>query len=323
MPMPGAYSRVSQPMTNSASVPITPDDTRPHVRRSRLTRRGCLARWLLILYAFLILPLFACGIVTVIYLVLPPAPTDILLLGLDARDGEDVLARTDSILMLGIDPSRLRVSVLSIPRDLFIDVPGYGLQRVNSINLLGETAQQGSGPALLASSLSQDFGVQIDRYLRLDFAAFVTLIDVVGGVTIDVERVIIDDAYPTSDGGTQRIRFESGVQHMDGARALIYARTRHADDDYHRAERQQQILSALAIELRNPVNWPAVLGVLSHGVDTDLTLWDMLMLAPPVALNAGRFDRLVIDREYIIGTADGKSLPNYDRILPWLRERFD
>jgi anionic cell wall polymer biosynthesis LytR-Cps2A-Psr (LCP) family protein len=110
---------------------------------------------------------------------------------------------------------------------------------------------------------------------------------------------------------------------MDGERALIYARTRHADDDYQRAARQQQVVSALLSKMLNPVYWPGVVSVLNQSMETDLTVVDMVLLAPPVLLNIGRFDRLVIDRDYILGTAEGNAIPDYEKIKSWLSGRFE
>ncbi len=275
------------------------------------------------LFALVMLPVFLCGLGLVVYLVFPPRHTDILILGVDARGNEGFVSRTDSIMLLGVDPSRLRVSLLSIPRDLFFETPGYGLQRVNTINVLGEQETPGSGPALLAESLAASLGVRPERYARLNFAAFVELVDVVGGVTVDVPRTLVDNNYPTEDGGVTTVRFESGLQHFDGAQALIYARTRYADDDYRRAERQQQIVSALVGKLVNPAHWPAALAVLNRAVDSDLTLGDLLALAPPVLLSGGRFDQLVIDRDYLRGTSAGYAVPDYEKIAPWLEGRFE
>ncbi|HEX2906273.1 MAG TPA: LCP family protein [Phototrophicaceae bacterium] len=290
----------------------------PGARRWRWSRWGCA----LLAFLALLLPILGCGLVLVTYLVFPPPPIAILILGVDGRGNEGFISRTDSIMLVGIDPAHLRVSLLSIPRDTFIEVPNYGLQRINTINVLGEQEQSGNGPKLLADSLAQDFSIQPDRYIRLNFDAFIELVDAVGGVAIDVERTLVDDAYPTEDGGVMSIRFDSGVQYMDGERALMYARTRHADDDYQRAARQQQVVAAVVARLVNPLHWPSVLGVLQRNVDTNLTLVDLLQLAPPVLLSGGRFDQLVINRDYLIGTADGYAVPNYELILPWLRERF-
>jgi anionic cell wall polymer biosynthesis LytR-Cps2A-Psr (LCP) family protein len=144
----------------------------------------------------------------------------------------------------------------------------------------------------------------------------------VGGVTIDVDRTIRDDSYPTPDGGTISVQFDPGVQAMDGERALIYARTRHADDDYRRAERQQQVISALSQRLINPLRWPVAVRIITRSMDTNLSLWDMASAAPTVLLNAGRFERFVIERSTIITDANGNAIPNYSLITPWLAGRF-
>lgn len=289
-------------------------------RYKQSNKRGRIGLLLLVLA---LAAFFCTGFSAVLYLVFPPPHLDILILGLDDRADESFAGRTDAILLLGVDPARLEVNVLSLPRDLFLDVPGYGMQRINTINVLGEQEETGGGPALLAASIAQNFSIEIDRYLRLDFKGFVALIDAVGGIMIDVERVIVDDDYPAPDGGTIQVRFESGYQYMDGERALIYARTRHADDDYHRASRQQQVLAALSEKLRNPRYWPEALRILSSAMDTNLTIGDILTIAPPVALNAGRFNQLVVNRDYILGTAAGYAVPNYETIALWTAGRFE
>ncbi len=286
-------------------------------------RRGCRSRLLWLLFALLLIPVFIVGFTLLVYLTVPPPHLNILILGVDGRGSGTYDSRTDSIMILGDSPSQLRVSLLSIPRDLFIDAPGYGSQRINTINVLGEQKEKGSGPVLLSQSISNTFGIRIDRYIRLNFQGFVKLIDSVGGVTIDVERNIVDDAYPTEDGGTITVRFDSGVQTMDGERALIYARTRHSDDDYQRAARQQQVVSALLAKLVNPVHWAAALTTFHEVVDTNLALVDLFSLAPPIILNRGRFEELVINRDYIHGTVEGHAEPDLPKILPWLQGRFN
>lgn len=290
------------------------------VRRQHVHRRprGCLSTLML---AMLIM-LFTCVASFAIYVAFPPQPLDILVMGLDSREGEGKITRTDSIMLIGVDTRRLQLSLLSIPRDLFITMPGYGTQRINTINFIAEAAEAGSGPAALQASIAQSFNVQPDRFVRLDFQAFVALVDAVGGVSIDVPRQIIDYQFPTADYGTEVLRFEQGVQQMDGTMALKYARTRHADDDYQRASRQQQVLRALAGKLLNPLTWPSALNALNQHVETDVTIVDMLVALPPVLFSGASFDQLVIDRDYIVGTANGAA-PNYDLLEPWLQENFD
>jgi LCP family protein required for cell wall assembly len=286
-------------------------------------RIGCIGK---ILMALFIVPLsccFICSLSFASYLLFPPPHTDILLMGLDAREGEGFVARSDSIILLGIEPGSLQVSMVSFPRDMFINVPNYGSERINTINVLGELEQSGNGPLLLNQALAYSFGVQAERYVRFDFDTFVSLVDAVGGVTIDVPHTIIDYEYPTPDGGIITIQFDAGVQHMDGAQALIYARTRHGSDDYQRAARQQQVVTALTQQLVNPLNWAAVANVLGQSVDTNLTLADMIRLAPPIIIDAGHYDSLVINRDYLIGSAEGSASPNYELILPWLEGRFN
>ncbi|MBC7812763.1 MAG: LCP family protein, partial [Burkholderiales bacterium] len=243
--------------------------------------------------------------------------------GVDARPGEGMVTRTDSIMLIGVNPQRMQVSLLSIPRDLFIDVPVYGMERINTVNALGEQEQADYGVTLLSQAIGQNFGVGIDRYARLDFNGFVAVIDAVGGVDIEVPGVIEDYAYPTANFDTIAVRFEAGWQHMDGERALIYARTRHGDDDYQRAARQQQVISALASKLIIPVYWPGAAAAIGRSVETNLSPIDMLLIAPPVLFSGGNFEQLVIDRSTIITTGDGVAVPNYELVNPWLAERFD
>ncbi len=294
------------------TLPVRPNYAKRFFRQPR--------RWILLW--FLLTPFFCCGISLLVYLVFPPPAVNILILGTDGRASEGFMSRTDSIMLVGVKPSQLRLSLLSIPRDIFIEVPDFGSQRINTINLLAEQEQRGTGPNLVMEAISQDFGIRLNRYVRLDFNGFAQLVDSVGGITVDVEHTIIDDQYPTENCGVEYIKFDVGVQQMDGKRALIYARTRHADDDYHRTARQQQVISALFAKLVNPLRWPAAITVLKSSVDTNLTVFDMYTMVIPALLNRGRYDTLVVDRDYIKGSSEGHAVPDYEKLLPWLKERF-
>lgn len=289
-----------------------------HPRR----RRGlCLAGCLMPLVTLL-----CCASTCLLTLLVAPGPVDLLILGVDARPGEGYLTRTDSIMLLNITPGRLRVSLLSIPRDVFIQVPGYGEQRLNTINVLGEQEAPGAGPALLKASLRESFGVDIERTVRLNFGGFVAVIDAVGGVEIDVPKLIIDYEYPTEEGGVMTVRFDPGRQHMDGERALQYARTRHQDDDYQRAARQQQVLDALMRKLSDPryvYTWPRVLRAIWMHTDTDLNAWDILRLGPALLLGWHSREQRVVQRDDLIGMAAGYWVPNYERLRPWIEAHFD
>jgi len=270
----------------------------------------------------ILLMLCSCIASLALYIVIPPKSLDILVMGLDSRGNEGAVTRTDSIVVVGINPSQLDVSLLSIPRDIFINVPNYGLQRINTINVLAEAEATGTGPTLLAASIETSFGIGIDKYIRLDFQAFTALVDSIGGITIDVPFPVVDNAFPTADYCTTTVRFEQGRQHMDGETALIYARTRHQDDDYQRALRQQLVIGAISRNLINPVYWIPAWVAIQANTETNLNPIDIAFLAPPILFSAGDLNQLVINREYIL-PGDGYVIPNYNALAPYIQENFD
>ena len=127
--------------------------------------------------------------------------------------------------------------------------------------------------ALAAETVGQFLDLPIHYTAQINFDGFARVIDALGGVTIDVPRRIVDDAYPTADFGTVRIEFEPGPQRMGGARALIYARTRHADSDFERAGRQQQVIRAVVDELRarGPLGAALLVPALGRALDGAFT----------------------------------------------------
>ncbi len=315
----------------------TNEDTRPNFATGsglvhgqvvrQAPRRGCVV-WLVLAGVLVaLLPVFLSGLYILLYLLFPPAAMNVLLLGLDARAGEGFVTRTDSIIIMGVQPAKLDVSLLSIPRDLFVDTPGYGLQRINTINVLGEQDQAGSGARLAAQAIAQSFGIPLDRYIRINFDGFIAVVDALGGIDVEVPSLLIDYAYPTDDFGTTTIQFEPGWQRMNGERALAYARTRHADDDYRRAARQQQVMVALTQALVKPENWPrlpAAVAAFFRAVDTNMTPLDLLALAPALVLDGavGSIDRLVIDRDLIQRSPEGYAIPNYAALDAWLSAKL-
>jgi LCP family protein required for cell wall assembly len=183
----------------------------------------------------------------------PPegAGVTVLLLGLDRRPGEGGPARMDAIIVARVEPERRRVALLSLPRDLIVEIPGYGYGRINAANVYGELYPQlGGGAASARNTVSQLLGIPIDYVVHIDFEGFIAAIDAIGGVAIDVPVELYDSAYPTMDYGYTTVHFLPGPQHMDGARALQYARVRHMDSDFARSRRQQQVILAAAERLR-------------------------------------------------------------------------
>lgn len=184
----------------------------------------------------------------------PPAagaPVTVLLLGIDRRPGEGGPARMDAIIIARLDPQQRRVALLSLPRDLMVTIPGYGQARINAASVYGEIySELGGGAASARNTVSALLGIPIDYVVHIDFQGFIKAVDAIGGVTVDVPRELYDPQYPTMDYGYTTVHFEPGPQHMDGETALKYARVRHADSDFERTQRQQQVILAAVAQLR-------------------------------------------------------------------------
>jgi LCP family protein required for cell wall assembly len=193
---------------------------------------------------------------------------NILLLGTDTEIGHK--SRTDTIILASIDTRQKNLSILSIPRDTRVNIPGYGDNRINAANLLG-------GVELVKKTLSELLKVPIDYYVLTNFEGFVGIIDILGGVEIDVEQNMKCRVY---DGV---INLEKGLQRLDGEKALQYVRFRYDKlGDISRTQRQQKFLVALAKEMmqtKNVVKLPALIPQLQKTVETDLSLPQLLGLA--------------------------------------------
>lgn len=276
------------------------------------------------------------GVLAVITLVVglllfPPPRTNILILGVDRRPDEATWAtRTDTMILTTINPKDAYVGLLSIPRDLFIQLPDGNWNRINTPHFFAELAAPGTGPQVAMQTVQNNFGVDVHHYVRLDLIGFVRIVDAMGGLDINVPEAVFDDAYPTYDYGTTTVYFEPGQQHMTGEQALAYARVRHFTSDFDRAARQQLVLQAIFRQLLQPATWlrlPQILGAVSESISTDLTLLDLIRLAPTFAeISPDDLDRRVIEGAMVQPfTTDGGAsvlLPVWDVINPVLLAMF-
>ena len=186
---------------------------------------------------------------------------NILLIGVDQRPGQGTF-NTDTLIVASIDPKTKAVALFSLPRDTTgVPLPPGAAQNAigtyypPKINSLWSLAQHRPdlfpgtnatrGYRALKETLGYLYGIQIPYYAEINFSGFKQLVDAVGGVTINVQFPVLDDYYPADNGTRIRVYIPAGIQHMSGAQALIYARTRHASIDYDRSERQQRILLSL------------------------------------------------------------------------------
>jgi LCP family protein required for cell wall assembly len=196
-----------------------------------------------------------------------------LVLGSDRRPG-DGSGRSDSILLVRVDPARNRIAQLSIPRDLRVTIPGHGDDRINAAYATG-------GPALAIKTVQALTGIEINHIVLVDFSGFRELVDALGGVTFDNPEKIISNSF---DGHPWR--FGRGTLHLDGRHALAYARVREntanpADNDLTRGLRQQRVLQAIAHGLASPstlLHLPSVGSALGKPLATDLSANDLLEL---------------------------------------------
>jgi LCP family protein required for cell wall assembly len=181
---------------------------------------------------------------------------NILLIGTDKRPNEGTW-NTDTLIVASIDPASRQVAMFSLPRDT-VGVPlppiparsVFGLTFASKINsLFGQARARpdlfpGGGYAALKETLGYLYGIPINYFVEVDFTGFKTVVDALGGVTINVQVPVVDDYYP-GEAGTLRVYIPTGVQHMSGSQALVYARSRHGSNDFDRASRQQRVLLSL------------------------------------------------------------------------------
>ncbi len=180
---------------------------------------------------------------------------NILVLGLDRRPGDgDIPSRTDTIFIVTIDPKTKSAGILGIPRDGLVDIPlrsgGTYAERINTVYVQGESQDYPRGGlGLMKDVIYNNFNIQIDKHIIVDFEGFEEIVDALGGVDVDVPDYVYDPYYSWTElpGDYDPQEFEVGRQHMDGRAALAYSRIRFSSDDLDRIQRQQRVIFA-AIE---------------------------------------------------------------------------
>ncbi len=198
---------------------------------------------------------------------LPPAwdgasRINVLLIGLDYRDwtaGEGA-PRSDTMILLTVDPLTKTAGMLSIPRDMWVNIPGFGYSRINTAYSSGEGAKlPGGGPALAVKTVEQFLGVPIQYYAQIDFYTFIEFIDLIGGIEVySDERLVLD---PIGSGKDKLVITCCGWRELNGEKALAYARIRKTEGgDVDRAKRQQKVILGIRNKVLDPQNFPVLLG---------------------------------------------------------------
>lgn len=228
---------------------------------------------------------------------------NLVLLGVDAQEGDESRSRADSILFVSADPEQQRVALLSIPRDTRVNIQGHGWDKINAASVHG-------GPELTRRVVSNLLGLPVDYYVETNFEGFREIVDVLGGVTIDVDRRMYYRDPLASPPLV--IDLQPGEQRLDGDKALQYVRYRcDGLGDITRIQRQQRFLMALADEMmkpRNIVKLPKLVPKINACIDTNMPLREMIRWAG--------FARNLVGVEMLSATLPG-SFMDYNGLSYW------
>jgi polyisoprenyl-teichoic acid--peptidoglycan teichoic acid transferase len=243
-----------------------------------------------------------------------PLKTNLLLLGIDrSPDGTD-MGRSDTIVLTSINPFIPTINMLSIPRDLWVPIPGHGENRINTAHFYAEIDHPGSGPAALEKVIHDNFQVSISYYARIKLGDFPNIIDALGGVTINV---------PENMPG-----FAAGPQHMDGTQALAFVRSRKSADDFFRMQHGQLLLQSVLAQLLQPATWPkmpAFLAAIGQMVDTNIPFWQYprlgmaLLRSIPIGIHSHTITREMVT-PYTTDLGAQVLLPKWEMIVPLAKQ---
>lgn len=250
----------------------------------------------------------------------------ILLIGQD-KQGDQTRQRSDSMILATLDKDQGTISLTSFMRDLYVAIPGYSSTRINAAYAYG-------GMELLDETLEENFGVQIDGNVEVDFEVFKVLVDKVGGIDLELTQAEADYIC----GRDQSVLYpqplrtdwdlQEGVNHLDGEQALIHARNRSiGNSDYRRTERQQDVLKAAFAKIKD-LNVLEIGGLIKDVlplVTTDLSLWDMTGYAMDVmsiGMDEIQSYRIPEDGSYTPQTIDGMQVlvPNLEQNREYLQQ---
>jgi LCP family protein required for cell wall assembly len=248
--------------------------------------------------------------------VVAPGRTNILVTGIDYTDPGNAVARTDSIMLTTFVPYKPYIGILSVPRDLWVVIPGAGENRINTAHFYAESTQPGAGPQALLQTIQLNFGLKIVYYIRIRFEGFRDVVDAIGGVDIYFNE--------------PKAGYPAGWQHLTGRKALAFVRDRSGSDDFFRMSDGQLMVKSLLMNMLNPLKWPRLPGVAKaffNAVDTNLPKWMWPRLGLLLILKGPNgIDYHIIDRHMVTSftTDQGAQVlrPNWNAIYPLLQGIF-
>ena len=197
---------------------------------------------------------------------------------------------TDTMLLVTADLTEKKVGIFSVPRDLAFPLGGGRFMKINAVHAYAEQSNPGHGARDTADALEELLDTKIDHVVRVNFNGFEDFVNALDGIDVNVERSFTDVEYPTLDDKWQTVSFEKGMQHMDGKKALIFVRSRHGNNgeggDFARNKRQQIVMLAIKDKLTskgtlaNPQRVLKLYDAVAKNVQTDLSPWDLVKIAP-------------------------------------------
>lgn len=208
---------------------------------------------------------------------------NLLVMGIDKREGETIW-RTDVLMVIGIHREQGKAAMLSIPRDLYVPIPGMSPGRINTVDYLGEQILnvEGGGPALLSYVLAHEFGLRIDHWIRIEMAGIEQLVDALGGVKVHLDCPLYEPIINLNTGQWEYFTLPAGEVQMDGETAHWFVRLRIRESDIGRSRRQRQFLWALrnqALSTNLILRLPDLWNAFNNLYETDLGLIDIMNLA--------------------------------------------
>lgn len=260
----------------------------------------------------------------------------IIVAGLDRReDQSNEPVRTDSLMLVSIDPATKRIGLLSIPRDLWVEIPGQEERdRINRAYFLGEVRGAGGGPRLLQQTVSWNLGMRVHNYVLVDFKVLVDFVELLGGIEVSIDYTINDERYPDKNYGYDPFYLAPGRHTLNGEDALRFARTRHGNNDVLRAGRQQQVIGGIRERVLS-INFlqliaqaPALLSSLNENLQTGLDIQQIVQLAFFAKdVEADKIQMRVMNFEYVqeYTTEEYQQqvlIPIVERLPALLRETF-
>lgn len=280
---------------------ISPDSSVP----DQILKKRKPGFWLLLISALLILFFF-----------FSPFRVTTLVLGIDRPPKGTWTGRSDTLILTTIPPILPKVSMLSIPRDLWVTIPNHYENRINTAHYFAELEVADTGMKAAKETVEINFGINVNYVVRIKFDGFIDVVDAFGGVTVDL---------PTDMSG-----LTAGKHHLNGKDALKFVRDRTGSDDFFRQQRGQLFITAAIKQVLNPITWPrfpAIVIAVTQAIETDLPVWLWPRVAYGLAFSALRgFDTHTFDRNAVTPwvTNEGAQvlLPNWELMNPLIDGMF-